>query len=276
MKHTIKSLSLSVVAALVVLLTSSCNSVTQVAQPKVAMTVKQARKALVGSLSHIFSEVDPREVKFSRKSVTFKTTGTYDTSAGKTFPQKIVFAQMKDLSIEADLRALTGVDVTDIFIGGQLYQRFATHAAAEAFIDAVLTLREAALAPSTEEADFAAFALDAENWLAAIPKPTMTNEVRTYKLLAEDAFKRKDFEGSLEAYTTALDRFPMWPEGHYNAALLAGEAEDYELAAKHMRRYLVLAPKAKDAAAAQDKLLLWQHKEEGPMARIPPPVPPSR
>lgn len=41
---------------------------------------------------------------------------------------------------------------------------------------------------------------------------------------------------------------------------LAAEVEDYELAALHMRRYLMLAPEAKDASAAKDKLLLWQHK----------------
>ena len=78
--------------------------------------------------------------------------------------------------------------------------------------------------------------------------------------MAEDAFQRKDFTAALDAYCDALDRHPMWPEGHYNAALLAAEVEDYELAARHMRRYLVLAPGAKDAAAAEETFLLWQHK----------------
>jgi tetratricopeptide (TPR) repeat protein len=78
--------------------------------------------------------------------------------------------------------------------------------------------------------------------------------------LAEDAFKRKDFVAALDAYVEALGMHPMWPEGHYNAALLAAELKDYELAARHMRRYLALAPDAKDASAAKDKYLLWQHK----------------
>jgi tetratricopeptide (TPR) repeat protein len=88
----------------------------------------------------------------------------------------------------------------------------------------------------------------------------MSDEARGYKLLAEDALKRKDFSAALEAYRTALTKDPMWPEGQYNAALLAAEAEDYELAANYMRRYLVLAPDAKDAASARDNLLVWQLK----------------
>ncbi|TSA41214.1 MAG: hypothetical protein D4R57_00865 [Verrucomicrobiales bacterium] len=128
------------------------------------------------------------------------------------------------------------------------------------FIDAVLTLKAAALVPDTEEADFAAFTASAKTWLAATPKPEMPDDARAYKALAEDAFKRKDFPTALEAYCDALDKYPMWPAGHYNAASLAAEADDYELAAHHMRRYLVLTPDAKDAQAAKDKLLLWQLK----------------
>ncbi|TSA41215.1 MAG: hypothetical protein D4R57_00870 [Verrucomicrobiales bacterium] len=128
------------------------------------------------------------------------------------------------------------------------------------FIDALLVLKAAALSPDTEDADFAAFTGNAKIWLAATPKPEMSEQARTYKVLAEDAFKRKEFTAALDAYCDALDKYPMWPSGQYNAASLAAEAEDYELAAHHMRRYLVLSPEAKDAAAAHDKLLLWQHK----------------
>lgn len=47
---------------------------------------------------------------------------------------------------------------------------------------------------------------------------------------------------------------------HHTPKPLAAEAGDCELAAQHMRRYLVLAPDAKDVVAAKDKFLLWQHK----------------
>ena len=53
---------------------------------------------------------------------------------------------------------------------------------------------------------------------------------------------------------------PMWPEGYYNAALLAAETEDYELAAHHMRSYLVHSPVVKETPSAKDMLLLWLHK----------------
>ncbi len=129
------------------------------------------------------------------------------------------------------------------------------------FINAMLVLKEAALAPDTEEeANFAAFTAEAKTWLAATVKPEMAKEARTFKLVAEDALKRKDFPATLDAYCEALDKFPMWPEGQYNAALLAAETHDYDLAAHHMRRYLVLAPNAKGSKAAEDKLLLWEHK----------------
>ena len=36
--------------------------------------------------------------------------------------------------------------------------------------------------------------------------------------------------------------------------------QDVQNNARHMHRYLVLAPDAKDASAAKDKLLLRQHK----------------
>lgn len=111
-----------------------------------------------------------------------------------------------------------------------------------------------------EEADFAEFTANAKIWLAANPKPEMTNDARAYRVLAEDAFEQKDFPAALDAYCIALEKYPMWQKGQYNAAIMASYAQDYELAAHHMRRYLVLAPDAKDAAAAKDKLLLWQLK----------------
>jgi tetratricopeptide (TPR) repeat protein len=128
------------------------------------------------------------------------------------------------------------------------------------FVDAVITLKKTALAPNTEEADFATFTASAKTWLVTTPKLEMPDDARAYKALAEDAFNRKDFTAALDAYCDALAKYPMWPAGQYNTALLAAEAEDYELAAKHMRRYLVLSPDAKDAQAAKDKLLLWQLK----------------
>jgi tetratricopeptide (TPR) repeat protein len=128
------------------------------------------------------------------------------------------------------------------------------------FSQALLALKAAESAPDTEEADFEAFSAAAAAWRASSSRPAMPDDVRADKATAEDAFKRKDFAAALYAYGDALDKFPNWPEGHYNAALLAAQVEDYEIAARHMRRYLTLNPDAKDAPAAREKYLLWQRK----------------
>ncbi len=132
---------------------------------------------------------------------------------------------------------------------------FKTRQDAVRLAEALLVLKDASGTPVTEEADFAAFLA-----LAKGPRPEMPDATRADKALAEDAFRRKDFMTALYAYGDALDKYPLWPEGQYNAALLAAEVEDFELAAHHMRRYLVLAPDAKDAAASKGKLLLWERK----------------
>ncbi len=233
---------------------SGCSSVERVDAPRTQMTVLQAGQMLRESLSHLWSRNNVREVKFNRHRVTFRyelpNDEFYGSSAGQTRDQSVSFAEVNNLS----------VDGIDVLSNGHFMLRFDTKYAALKFVDALLTLQEAGLAPDPEEADFTAFTIEAKAWLVVTPKPEMSDEARTYKLSAEDAFKRKDFAAALKAYCDALIKFPMWPEGHYNAAVLAAEAEDFELAAQHMRRYLVLAPDAKDAAAAKDKLLLWQHK----------------
>lgn len=233
----------------------------RVEAPSTQMTVKQARQALAESLNYLAASFGSRtvsKVKFTHHRVTFLDDTTACT---------VVFSEMSKLTVKTDRFGSV------IQVNGKIFRLhrepggndsrdawFSSEPKAKMFAEAVLILKAAALAPDPEEASFTAFAAHAKSWLAAMPKPEMPKEARTYKLVAEDAFKRKEFPAALDAYREALDKFPMWPEGHYNAALLAAEIEDFELAARHMRRYLMLAPDAKDAAAAEDKLLLWQHK----------------
>jgi len=236
------------------------------------MTVDQARNSLKKSLNHMLKGYTyssgqvvnftfAREVKFNRRRLTFID----DIGDGKTYVNHFNFLMLDSLWVEDlpnDGRYNRGWLVHYRFKGEDIpTYHFEEEEYAMMFVDALLTLKEAFLeAPDTEEADFAAFVTSAKTWLMTMPKPEMSDDALTYKALAEDAFKRKDFTAALDAYCDALDRFPMWSEGHYNAALLAAENEEYELAARHMRRYLVLAPGAKDAAAAKEKFLLWQHK----------------
>jgi hypothetical protein len=40
---------------------------------------------------------------------------------------------------------------------------------------------------------------------------------------AENAYQAKDISKTIAEYDAALRAYPMWPEGHYNLATLAGE-----------------------------------------------------
>ncbi|TSA40459.1 MAG: hypothetical protein D4R57_01735 [Verrucomicrobiales bacterium] len=243
-----------------------------VAAPSKQMNVSQARKALAESLRHQVCIKSVREVKFSRHRVTFigdfellKGSYLFDGMAHNCFVSFDAIIDPLNQIVETPKRDgvrvnnINGIHVSDRSQKDAAAQ-FETDADAQMFIVAHKILEKAALAPDTEGADFAAFTSEAKIWLVTTPKPEMSDEARTYKVLAEDAFERKDFTAALDAYCKALNKYPMWPKGQYNAAVLAAEAEDYDLAARHMRRYLVLSPEAKDAQAAKDKLLLWQLK----------------
>ena len=65
-------------------------------------------------------------------------------------------------------------------------------------------------------------------------------------------------------YETGLAQYPTWPEGHFNAALIAAEMGDYTDAVEHMQAYLELLPNAPDAQAARDQIDLWQLKAKEP------------
>ncbi len=236
--------------------------------PTTPLTVYQARKVMTESFDDLLFYTSVREVKFSRQKVTFvadedgnrveRPRGVSQrdealATGGKSC--SVTFTELKNLSVDYLTKKRTLVESD-----GKWLYFFRSEAQARRFIDAALTLKAAATGGDPDAADFAAFSSAAQRWRDTMPKPDMPDEARAYKGLAEDAFKRKDYDAAFTAYCEALDRYPMWPAGHYNAALLAAEARDYELAAQHMRRYLVLAPEANDAGAAKDKLLLWQLK----------------
>jgi hypothetical protein len=237
------------------------------AAPKSPMTTRQARKTLTealvdASMSKAHRGLNFESVKFRQEAFTFIAKGR-----GRTSQEYVIaYADLNNLSLKALPAMWSPIPQGVVLSGGKplaLGSRNATFPIemATKFYEALLVLRKDSLEP-TEDVDFAAFSLSAKTWLAASPRPVMSDEALTYKAVAEEAFERKDYPAALNAYCVALTKHTTWPEGHYNAALLAADAEDFELAAKHMRRYLVLAPDAKDAAAAKSKFLLWQHKAQ--------------
>ncbi len=97
-------------------------------------------------------------------------------------------------------------------------------------------------------------------WRALSPKPPLPEEVRAQRLLAETAFKEGKLGKALYHYENGVELYPVWPEGRFNAALMAAELKFYSEAVEHMRAYLELVPDSPDAPSARDQIVIWQDK----------------
>lgn len=104
------------------------------------------------------------------------------------------------------------------------------------------------------------FRSQADAWRVAAEKPKMPDEAYKHKVLAEEAYRNKELLKALGEYQIGLQAFPTWPEGQFNAALIAAELEYYRIAVQRMKEYLLLTPDAPDAQAAKDKVIIWQDK----------------
>ena len=104
------------------------------------------------------------------------------------------------------------------------------------------------------------FRQQAAAWRALPTKPPLPDAVRIQRIAAEDAIKNSHPDAALEYYEEGLDICPTWPEGHFNAALIAAELGDYADAVEDMQSYLELVPNAPDAQASRDQIDLWQLK----------------
>jgi tetratricopeptide (TPR) repeat protein len=107
---------------------------------------------------------------------------------------------------------------------------------------------------------FAKFLVTCQSWRGLQQKPAMPEEARRHKVLAENAYREKNLDKATTEYIDALDVYPCWPEGQFNVALMLGETGYYPMAVSRMKRYLELVPDAADAAAAKDKIIIWQDK----------------
>jgi tetratricopeptide (TPR) repeat protein len=105
-----------------------------------------------------------------------------------------------------------------------------------------------------------AFAQRATAWRTLATKPPIPEEVRVQRLLAENAIKENNPNEALFHYVTGVELYPIWPEGNFNAALIAAELHLYAEAIEHMQAYLELVPDAPDAQAARDKIVIWRSK----------------
>jgi tetratricopeptide (TPR) repeat protein len=102
------------------------------------------------------------------------------------------------------------------------------------------------------------FEAEAARYRTLPVKPALPEEARKYQVQAEAAINRKSFAEAADRYRDALKVAAWWPEGHFNRALILGEAGGYRKAIGEMKKYLMLVPDAPDANAAQDKIYEWE------------------
>lgn len=131
---------------------------------------------------------------------------------------------------------------------------FSTQQDAQTFADALNWLH----AYITGEAGWQDFQQKAAAWRALPSKPPIPEDVRRHRLLAEHALQEKQFDEAFQEYEAGLELYPVWPEGHYNAALVSAELKGFHIATRHMQAYLELLPDAPDAQAVRDQMIIWE------------------
>jgi hypothetical protein len=99
-----------------------------------------------------------------------------------------------------------------------IYGKMNTHAFIPFFIllIAVCPLR-------AQDTAWADFQQKAAAWRALPVKPPLSEDVRRQRVQAENAFNEKHFNSAVEHYESGLKINPLWPEGHFNAALIYAE-----------------------------------------------------
>ncbi len=90
--------------------------------------------------------------------------------------------------------------------------------------------------------------------------PPRPDDIERQRILAEQAVKDKDLISALFHYERAVEAYPPWAAGWFNAALIYAEFGEFEYAADRMKHYLELVPNAPDARAARDKMIVWEEK----------------
>lgn len=88
---------------------------------------------------------------------------------------------------------------------------------------------------------------------AAIPE-----KARKHALRGEMLTERGKFQDAAKEYRKAILAAPYIPKLYFNAALIYSKLENYPQAIRHMKTYLILAPKAPNARAAQDEIYKWE------------------
>jgi len=225
------------------------------------MTLWRARQAVVAGFKScpMATVGNPDSFKFDFESFALTARIVVPFGHRDYRDQKV---DLKDLPQVSAKRGLGGIYRVKDEAGKDLPEPFDhlvwyDEGTAELFADALNHLRDMA---GEQGMALRNLPQTAEAWRALPQKPPVPEEVRGQRLLAETAFNERKLEKALYHYERGLELYPVWPEGRFNAALIAAELHSYGVAVEHMRAYLELVPDAPDAPSARDQVVIWQDK----------------
>jgi tetratricopeptide (TPR) repeat protein len=105
----------------------------------------------------------------------------------------------------------------------------------------------------------AEFKMKSSEYLSKEVKPDLSEEQRKFVVQANAASEEKKYALALEMYDKVFQINPYsYPQGYYNAALIAAQQQDFALAIFNMNKYIILSPNAEDTRKAQDKIYEWE------------------
>jgi hypothetical protein len=270
MKHITENLVM--IAALLLALTPRMATAQQPSPD--TMSVVQARRVIISGLSHDIAflwmthlkHVDPNSFHFAPDRIDFDVVASHGTrhfTFDLTTLPEVKVDCIKDYC-KVIPTAKYGSFLSNVVWDDSKTMGWRTRCsqecvgAAQTFAAALNSLRQFATTPHADTTGD--FHQQAAAWRALANKPPLPEKVRVYRLLAEDALKNRKPEEAFKYYELGLQQYPTWPQGWFNAALIAGELGYYAEAAEHMQRYLELVPDAKDAQSAHDQIAIWQYK----------------
>jgi tetratricopeptide (TPR) repeat protein len=244
------------------------NQLAEIAQTGPDLTLWQAQRAIVAGFlsSSNFIEGDPGSFRFSLAGFEFNATPlghrdsrhfSVDLTALPRVVTKRGFGAYR-------LKNEAGKDLPDPL--AKLEWSGNDQQTAELVANALNHLRDMA---GEQGAGLRDFSRAATAWRALATKPPIPEAVRAQRLLAETALKEKKLAQALVHYERGVELDPVWPEGRFNAALVAAELEYYDEAVEQMRAYVELAPNAPDAQDARDNIAIWQDKAAQQVVKSP-------
>jgi tetratricopeptide (TPR) repeat protein len=112
--------------------------------------------------------------------------------------------------------------------------------------------------PPKDPAAEAAFQEEARKYREIPVKPPVPEEAHKYAVQGDFAAEKKNLAAAADRYADALKVAPWWPEGHFKRGRILADMERYGEAVDEMKKFLLLAPDAKEAREAQDNIYKWE------------------